>query len=321
MLSQIPTHLLAGPLGAGKTSLLMSLMRQKPEREHWAILINEFGQIGLDLALLTSEQTDGISLSEIPGGCLCCVNGLPFQVGLGRLLRNAKPDRLFIEASGLGHPAKLLEQLGQSPWVGVLALQPLVMVVDGAALASGAPLADSQQQALPLASLVVCNKADKLSSHAAEALQQRFSTQQLRFTRQGHLDWQHLPQAETELATARVPEATAATELPTLWLENTNWIRSHQLQRAPYSLGWRMSPTQRFSLTQLEHWLTSSQWQRAKGIVNTDQGWKAFNLLPDTKPAWQDSPWRQDNRIELIVADVDNANVLEHSLRQVALSQ
>ena len=84
MLSQIPTHLLAGPLGAGKTSLLMSLMRQKPEREHWAILINEFGQIGLDLALLTSEQTDGISLSEIPGGCLCCVNGLPFQVGLGR---------------------------------------------------------------------------------------------------------------------------------------------------------------------------------------------------------------------------------------------
>ena len=112
MLSQIPTHLLAGPLGAGKTSLLMSLMRQKPEREHWAILINEFGQIGLDLALLTSEQTDGISLSEIPGGCLCCVNGLPFQVGLGRLLRKAKPDRLFIEASGLGHPAKLLEQLG-----------------------------------------------------------------------------------------------------------------------------------------------------------------------------------------------------------------
>lgn len=321
MLSQIPTHLLAGPLGAGKTSLLMSLMRQKPEREHWAILINEFGQIGLDLALLTGEQADGISLSEIPGGCLCCVNGLPFQVGLGRLLRKAKPDRLFIEASGLGHPAKLLEQLGQSPWVGVLALQPLVMVVDGAALASGAPLADSQQQALPLASLVVCNKADKLSSHAAEALQQRFSTQQLRFTRQGHLDWQHLPQAETELATARVPEATAATELPTLWLEHTNWIRSHQLQRALYSLGWRMSPTQRFSLTQLEHWLTSSQWQRAKGIVNTDQGWKAFNLLPDTKPTWQDSPWRQDNRIELIVTDVDNANVLEHSLRQVALSQ
>ena len=321
MLSQIPTHLLAGPLGAGKTSVLMSLMRQKPEREHWAILINEFGQVGLDLALLTGEQTDGISLSEIPGGCLCCVNGLPFQVGLGRLLRKAKPDRLFIEASGLGHPAKLLEQLGQAPWTGVLSLQPLVMVVDGAALASGTPLPDSQLQALPLASLVVCNKADKLSSHAAEALQQRFSTQQLRFTRQGRLDWQHLPQAETELATTRVPEATAATELPTVWLKHTNWISSHQLQRAPYSLGWRMSPTQRFSLTQLEHWLTSSKWQRAKGIVNTDQGWKAFNLLPDTKPAWQDSPWRQDNRIELIVADANNANVLEHGLRQVALSQ
>ena len=57
MLSQIPTHLIAGPLGAGKTTLIRHLLAQKPAGERWAVLINEFGQIGLDAALLELEVT------------------------------------------------------------------------------------------------------------------------------------------------------------------------------------------------------------------------------------------------------------------------
>lgn len=120
MLSQIPTHLIAGPLGAGKTTLIRHLLAQKPAGECWAVLINEFGQIGLDAALL-EQGDDGIAMAEVAGGCLCCVNGAPFQVGLGRLLRKARPDRLLIEPSGLGHPAQVLAQLRQPPWLGVLA--------------------------------------------------------------------------------------------------------------------------------------------------------------------------------------------------------
>ncbi|WP_031302897.1 GTP-binding protein, partial [Pseudomonas sp. EGD-AK9] len=79
MLSQIPTHLIAGPLGAGKTSLIRQLLAQKPAAERWAVLVNEFGQIGLDAALLERGE-DGVALAEVAGGCLCCVNGAPFQV-------------------------------------------------------------------------------------------------------------------------------------------------------------------------------------------------------------------------------------------------
>lgn len=322
MLTQIPTHLIAGPLGAGKTSTLQSLLRQRPSKERWALLINEFGQIGLDMALLGEERSAGVSLSEIPGGCLCCVNGLPFQVGLGRLLRKAKPDRLLIEASGLGHPAALLEQLTQPPWQGVLALQPLVMVLDGAALAAGKPLADSQEQALPLAGLLICNKADQLDTQAKQALQQRFSQQSLIFTQHGELDWLVLPQLSVGQTTTSLPEPTGAKALPELWINPADWRRAHQLQQAPFSLGWRMSPQQVFSLVQLLHWLESTDWLRAKGVMHTAQGWKAFNLLPDSPLTWRDSAWRQDNRVELITADVTmDAGAIEQGLRAAVLAQ
>ncbi|MEH6365281.1 MAG: GTP-binding protein, partial [Pseudomonas marincola] len=56
MLKNIPTHLIAGPLGAGKTSLIDHLLAQRPAHERWAILINEFGMIGLDAALLSRDE-------------------------------------------------------------------------------------------------------------------------------------------------------------------------------------------------------------------------------------------------------------------------
>ena len=161
MLKNIPCHLIAGPLGAGKTSLLRHLLAQRPADERWAVLVNEFGQIGLDAALL-GDVGQQVQVAEIAGGCLCCVNGLPFQVGLNRLLRQARPDRLLIEASGLGHPQELLQQLGAAPWAGVLALQPLVLVLDASALAAGQPLPQTQRSVLGQAGLVLLNKAGAL---------------------------------------------------------------------------------------------------------------------------------------------------------------
>ena len=128
MLQHIPTHVISGTLGAGKTSVLRSLLAQRPEHERWAVLINEFGEIGLDSALLDGEQ-EGVSFTEVAGGCVCCVNGVPFQVDLVQLLRKAKPDRLFIEPSGLGHPLQLVEQLRDVPWLDVLAVKSIPVMV------------------------------------------------------------------------------------------------------------------------------------------------------------------------------------------------
>lgn len=97
------TNLITGFLGSGKTTTIRHLLAHKPDRERWAVLVNEFGEIGIDGALLADS---GAVLKEIPGGCMCCVNGLPMQVGLNMLLQQAKPDRLLIEPTGLGHRNK-----------------------------------------------------------------------------------------------------------------------------------------------------------------------------------------------------------------------
>ena len=94
-------NLITGFLGSGKTTTLLHLLAHKPANEKWAILVNEFGEVGIDGALLANR---GAALKEIPGGCMCCVNGLPLQVGLNMLLKQTKPDRLIIEPTGLGHP-------------------------------------------------------------------------------------------------------------------------------------------------------------------------------------------------------------------------
>jgi hypothetical protein len=102
------TNLITGFLGSGKTTSILHLLANKDPAEKWAVLVNEFGEVGIDGALLSDS---GAMIKEIPGGCMCCVNGLPMQVGLNTLLRQGKPDRLLIEPTGLGHPKQILDLL------------------------------------------------------------------------------------------------------------------------------------------------------------------------------------------------------------------
>lgn len=320
MLSQIPTHLIAGPLGAGKTSLIRHLLAHKPAAERWAVLINEFGQIGLDQALLTTGA-DGISLAEVPGGCLCCVNGAPFQVGLARLLRQARPDRLLIEPSGLGHPAELLGQLAAPPWHGVLALQPLVLVLDAAALAAGQPLPASQQAALKQAGLLLLNKAENLDDASRARLQARLPALPLHWTSQGQLPFSALPVtlSPPPLATGELPPPAPGGPLPALWRDPREPICQLQDQAEGWSIGWRWHPSQQFELLRVQQWLGCLPWRRAKLVLHTNAGWLSANALDGQAPHWQSSEWRKDSRLELIFSAAQDRQMLAAGLARCVL--
>lgn len=315
MLSQIPTHLIAGPLGAGKTTLIRHLLAQKPAGERWAVLINEFGQIGLDAALL-EQGDDGIAMAEVAGGCLCCVNGAPFQVGLGRLLRKARPDRLLIEPSGLGHPAQLLAQLRQPPWLGVLAVQPALMVLDAAALAAGQALPDVQRQALAGAGLLLLNKSESLDEASRARIAASLPPVPLYWAVQGRLDLGLLPglAAQASPVEASVELPTAAVGLAQIWRNVAEPICQVQDQAEGWSIGWRWHPSQRFDLAQVSQWLQGMAWRRAKAVLHGGEGWHSLNALHgQALQAWTPSEWRKDSRLELIFDQAQNAETLSAS--------
>ncbi|KAF2409015.1 GTPase, G3E family [Pseudomonas antarctica] len=315
MLQNIPTHVIAGPLGAGKTSLIKQLFAQRPANERWAVLINEFGQIGLDAALLTQDD-DGIALGEVAGGCLCCVNGAPFQVGLGRLLRKAKPDRLFIEPSGLGHPAQLLKQLRQAPWQGVLAVQPCVLVLDAQALAAGKPLPDAQRETLASAGLLVLNKDESLDATQRQAIEQQLPDGPLYWTRHAQLPLERLPgltaQASAAVDNFDVPKGLA--QLPAIWTDPAQPICLSQAQEGGWSIGWRWHPSQQFDTQRLHQWLTSLVWRRAKLVIHSTGGWHSANAVDNSTLTWQPSEWRRDSRIELIFGQPQDVAALQRAL-------
>ena len=319
MLQNIPTHVIAGPLGAGKTTLIRHLLSQRPPDERWAVLINEFGLVGIDAALLATAD-DGIAIGEVAGGCLCCVNGAPFQIGLGRLLRKGRPHRVFIEPSGLGHPLRIMEQLQEAPWRGVLAVQPLVMVLDGLRLAAGESLAQSQQDALGMAGLVVLNRVEEGSEIYAEGSfhpnQGKLSTVPHLKTLSGWISLDVVPRVDNGVGGPVDKLAMSPAPRGEIWLNKSEPMCHVQEQPEGWAIGWRWHPDVTFNLEHLSTWLRKWPWIRAKMVIHSVEGWRSANALADETPAWRVSEWRRDSRLELIFREPQDAVALRDSVEQ-----
>lgn len=120
-------HLFSGFLGVGKTTALKSLIAQKDPAEQWVIVVNEFGEVGIDGAVLSDN---GIPVAEVAGGCLCCVAGPQMTATVAKILAQSHPQRLMIEASGLAHAASVIDELKARPLGDDLEIAAVFTVVD-----------------------------------------------------------------------------------------------------------------------------------------------------------------------------------------------
>lgn len=126
-LAGIPTVVLSGARGAGKTTLLARLLAARPPEERRAVLLTESGEAAL-------PTLPAVIVAEAAPGCVCCVGQVALRVALTRLLREARPERLYVELTEPAHLGAALRTLA-NPWLAaVIRVESVIGVADAAHL-------------------------------------------------------------------------------------------------------------------------------------------------------------------------------------------
>jgi cobalamin biosynthesis protein CobW len=168
---RIPTLVVSGFLGSGKTTLVQRLLDQAQRRgERLAIVSNEFGALGIDRALLESGEGRYV---ELAGGCVCCTLSDELVQVLEAVRREVTPDRIVIETSGVALPYETQLSLWRPPvsaWVGD---DMAVVLVNAEQLAEGRDLGPTFEQQISSADLLLLNQLDRVERDAWPRLEAR----------------------------------------------------------------------------------------------------------------------------------------------------
>ncbi len=196
----IPVHVIAGPLGVGKTTAILEYVRRQAGWQKIAVLVNDFGPVGLDGAILKAgaPSGDGLQVVNVPGGCVCCVGADGLITGMRRILKlsevlnnqhtphplapgstggsggsevpgvpeipGAGVDRILIEPSGIAMPAQVVDQLRELSHEHALDLRPTIVLLDAREFASGfAPEMPYYQRLIEAADVLIANRCDQAS--------------------------------------------------------------------------------------------------------------------------------------------------------------
>src|ERR1700760_424951 len=139
-MAKIPVTIVTGFLGSGKTTLIRHVIENANGRR-LALIINEFGDVGVDGSILKScgvEDCPEENIVELANGCLCCTVADDFIPAMEALLaREPRPDHIVIETSGLALPKPLVKAFDWPDIRARVTVDGVIAVVDGAAIAAG----------------------------------------------------------------------------------------------------------------------------------------------------------------------------------------
>lgn len=162
MTGQTDVFLITGFLGSGKTTLLNRLTKAFPPATRLMILMNEFGDIGIDGRLI---ETDDLDILEISKGSIFCVCvKTDFIKGLMRIATDIRPDVLFIEATGVADPTTMKRDLELSVFSGRFRLREQLCVIDARHFKDAYDTFVTVEKQIASATRFILNKVDLASS-------------------------------------------------------------------------------------------------------------------------------------------------------------
>lgn len=286
----VPVSVITGPLGVGKTTAILDLLRQRGDGR-WAVLVNEFGRVGIDGAVLAEG---GVEVRELPGGCVCCAQGPQLQVALVRILRELRPARLLIEPSGLALPGAILDLLRRPGIAEAVAVRATITLVDAARFAAGAWRDyDADHAQVDAADVLVGNRADRATAAELDAFRA----------------------AAAELWPPKAVVATTSYgALDPAWLDLDPTPRAPSLQilrhadHAASERGWVWPVEAVFdrgrALALVQSLLLADgplgvAAARVKGLLRTERGWLRLDGVDERVEVWPFQR-RTDSRLEVI---------------------
>jgi G3E family GTPase len=161
MISKIPVTVITGYLGAGKTTLLNRILSEKHDK-NYAVIVNEFGEIGIDGSLVVGADED---IFEMSNGCICCsVRGDLIQTVDNLLASGRQLDAIIIETTGLADPAPVAQTFLQEENVrSKTQLDAIVTVVDAKHLTKELETSREAKEQIAFADIIILNKVDLVS--------------------------------------------------------------------------------------------------------------------------------------------------------------
>ena len=323
----VPTNLITGFLGVGKTTAVIDLLKKRSAGARWAVLVNEYGDVAIDGAMIEGETPDGVSVREVGGGCVCCASAPHLPVAIHFLLLEARPERLIIETTGLGHPSRLLDMLRRD-YRGRLDLRATIALVDPSDFARPGMLANPVfVDQIQLADVVVMNKLDT----ATPELIADFETWAnslfppkllIAGTSHGRLDptWLDLTAKDERLplfpeahehAASRASDVTGEASQPASSLTRLAPSPGSPLRFpsppgvTPACCGWVIDPAHVFDEEKLIALVRDVEGVlRLKGVFHLPYEWAAINRS-GTGLSVKHTAYRRDSRIEVFSDSLD----------------
>ncbi len=284
----IPVHIVAGFLGVGKTTALTRLVASRAGSERAAVIVNDFGEAAIDANRIGGETVGRLRVENIAGGCVCCTAPEGLVRLVHELLDVEKPDRIYIEPSGLGRPRDVVDMLGRGGIASRVDLRPVVVVVDPERLDLADPLMHEQWEG---GDVLVVNRIDLASPEALAAVRSAVSVKWPPFLRVVETSHGVLP--------LDLPDWQCAS--PDSSLLDHGHTHDHGPSTAGFVARSLVAPASaRYSWDALRRALTAPEIQRFKGMFSTDLGWLCVDVAGG-RIDMRGTPWRRDNRADLIV--------------------